>query len=115
MIVEFRYDNTKKIGWKWIPIRVRHDKTTDYRSGGRNYGNAYHVAQSVWKSIHNPITEEIITSGENIPEELGDDDVYYNKSNRSLTRGLRDFHNLYVKKELILNMSCKGGALIDLA
>lgn len=115
MIVEFRYDMSKEHNWRWVPIRVRYDKTADYRSGGRNYGNAYHVAQSVWKSIHTPITKEIITSGEDIPEELGDDDVYYKKSGKTSTRALRDFHNLYVKKDLILKTSHNGGTLIDLA
>ena len=115
MIVEFRYDMTKEHNWRWVPIRVRYDKTADYRSGGRNYGNAYHVAQSVWKSIHTPITREIITSGENIPEELGDDDVYYKKSGKTSTRSLRDFHNLYVKRQLILKTTHNGATLIDLA
>ena len=32
-IVEFRYDNSKDNGFKWIPIRVRHDKTAEFRSG----------------------------------------------------------------------------------
>lgn len=114
-IVEFRYDTTRKVGWRWIPIRVRYDKTTEYRSGGRNYGNAYHVAQSVWESIHNPITREIISSGENIPSELGDDDVYYKKTGKTSTRALRDFHNLYVKRQLIMNLCHAGGTLIDLA
>ena len=114
-IVEFRYDMDRKERWRWVPIRVRYDKTAEYRSGGRNYGNAYHVAQSVWESIHTPITQDMITTGENIPNELGDDDVYYKKSGKTLTRALRDFHNLYVKRQLILNLSHKGGKLIDLA
>ena len=114
-IVEFRYDLDRKKDWRWIPIRVRYDKTAAFRRGERNYGNAYHVAQSIWKSIHNPITEEMITTGENIPEELGDDDVYYNKASRTSTRGLRDFHNLFVKRRLILTFAHHGGTLIDLA
>ena len=67
-IVECRYDPTRPKFWQWVPIRVRLDKTADYRSGGRNYGNAYHVAQSVWNSIHNPVTEEMLTTGEGIPD-----------------------------------------------
>ena len=114
-IVEFRYDHSRKKDWQWVPIRVRYDKTAAFRRGERNYGNAYHVAQSIWKSIHNPITREIITTGENIPEELGDDDVYYKKTGRTSTRGLRDFHNLFVKRKIICTMSHKGGTLIDLA
>ena len=104
-IVEFRYDRTKKDHWRWIPIRVRYDKTAAYRRNEKQYGNAYHVAQSIWKSIHNPITAEMISTGENIPEELGDDDVYYKKTSRTSTRGLRDFHNLFVKRKLICGIA----------
>jgi hypothetical protein len=115
-IVEFRYDQTRDKFWQWIPIKVRQDKTADYRSGGRNYGNAYHVAQSVWNSIHNPVTEEMLTTGENIPDLIADDDVYYNKKEtETTTRSLRDFHNLYVKRALILGASKFKGTLIDMS
>ena len=115
-IVEFRYDQTRDKFWQWIPIRVRQDKTADYRSGGRNYGNAYHVAQSVWNSIHNPVTEEMLRTGENIPDLIADDDVYYNKKETdTTTRSLRDFHNLYVKRALILGASKFKGTLIDMS
>lgn len=113
-IVEFKYIKTNKDGWQWIPIRVRYDKTADYRAGLKNFGNAYHVAQSVWSSIHNPITEEMLMTGQNIPP-IEDNDVYYNKSGRSQTRAMRDFHNLYVKRQLIFNMSSPGNKLYDLA
>jgi hypothetical protein len=36
MIVEFKYvtdDESKSGFWRWIPIRVRHDKTSELRSG----------------------------------------------------------------------------------
>ena len=116
MIVEFRYDVTREEGWRWIPLRVRYDKTADFRSGGKNFGNAYHVANSNWHTIHNPISVEMLTTGEDIPDELGDDDVYYNRvTNTTSTRSLRDFHNLYVKKKLINSVSIRGNTLIDLA
>lgn len=116
MIVEFRYELNREHGWRWVPLRVRHDKTAEYLAKGRNYGNAYHVANSNWKSIHNPITERMITTGKNIPDEIVDDDVYYNRvSNDNSTRGLRDFHNLYVKKLLITKTSKRGGTIIDMA
>ena len=114
-IVEFKYDPTKPKFWQWTPIRVRVDKTADYRSGGRNYGNAYHVAQSVWNSIHNPITHEMITTGEGIPDAIADDDVYYNRKTKgTITRALRNFHNLFVKRILILAAAKRGGTLIDM-
>ena len=116
MIVEFRYDISKDKEWRWIPLRVRYDKTADFRSGNKNYGNAYHVANSNWHSIHNPITKKMISTGKTIENELGDDDVYYNKiEGVSITRPLRDFHNLYVKNLLVNSISKKGDILIDYA
>jgi mRNA (guanine-N7-)-methyltransferase len=115
-IVEFKYDPNKPKFWQWTPIRVRLDKTADYRSGGRNYGNAYHVAQSVWNSMHNPVTHEMITTGEGIPDAIADDDVYYNRKTKgTITRALRNFHNLFVKRILILAAAKRGGTLIDMS
>ena len=115
-IVEFSYDASRLKHWRWIPERVRYDKTSEYKRGVKNYGNAYHVANNNWYSIHNPITEEMIKMGENIPDELADDDIYYNRSSGdSKTRAMRDFHNLYVKKMLITKTASKGNTLIDYA
>jgi hypothetical protein len=115
-IVEFKYDMTRDRKWRWIPIHVRNDKTTELRQGvSLNFGNAYHVAESNWKSIHNPITQEMITSGMNIPELEGDEDVYYNRMVASNnTMRLRNFHN-FIKYMLIKSVSKKGETLIDYA
>jgi hypothetical protein len=104
--------------FRWVPLRVRTDKTAEYRSGQKNYGNAYHVANSNWHTIHNPITKKMLTTGKDIPDELADDDVYYNRitaSRDTTTRGLRDFHNLFVKRALIGGASKRGNKLIDFA
>ena len=114
-IVEFRYDITRPEKWRWVPLRVRYDKTSEYRRGLKNYGNAYHVAQSVWSSIHNPVTEEMISTGKNIPTLLANEDIYYNKKSHTYTKALRNFHNLFVKKMLIESVSKPGNTLIDLA
>ena len=115
-IVEFRYNVDKDVGWRWEPLRVRYDKTNELRNGGKNYGNAYHVANNNWHSIHNPVTKEMITTGSNIPTFTPDDEVYYNRvSNTTVTRSLRDFHNLYVKKKLIVSISKPEDILIDYA
>jgi hypothetical protein len=115
-IVEFSYDNSRPKHWRWIAQRVRYDKTAEYKRGIKNYGNAYHVANNNWYSIHNPITQEMITTGQNIPDELADDDVYYNRSTGdNKTRPMRDFHNLFVKKMLITKTAAKGNTLIDYA
>ena len=112
-IVEFRYDPSRDKYYQWIPIRVRYDKTADFRNGGKNYGNAFHVADSVWESINNPVTQEMITSGNDIPD-VSDSEVYYKKiTDRQDVRGLRDFHNRYVKRKLIVNVSSRGDTLMD--
>lgn len=116
MIVEFKYVDTNQSGWNWVPIRVRYDKTAELRAGLKNYGNAYHVANSNWHSIHNPITEEMISTGNKIPEFESSDDVYYNRSGeKTSTQSLRDFHNMFVKKNLIMSVSKRGDTLIDYA
>lgn len=115
-IVEFRYDPAKDGAWRWVPLRVRHDKTAELRAGGRNYGNNERVANSNWRSLHNPVTVNMLETGAGIPDELADDDVYYNRRGRSnATRALRDFHNKYVKHTLIVGAVKPGGTIIDLA
>ena len=120
MIVEFRYDTSKPNNWCWIPLRIRWDKTAELRSGFRNYGNGYHVANDNWYSIHHPITPNMISTGDNIPENIGGEEKYYdrgdgNKKVKGNTVHLRDFHNKYVKKMLITKVSTPGNTLIDLA
>ena len=119
VIVEFSYDADsllKENVWRWIPLRVRHDKTGDLRNGAKEYGNSYRTANSNWESIHNPIKRDMLMSGENIPEEVIDDDVYYNSTTAvTTTQSLRDFHNLFVKKMLIHSIGKQGDTLIDLA
>ena len=101
MIVEFRYEMNNKEQWRWVPRNVRYDKTQDFRNGGRNYGNAWHVANSNWNTIHNPITDEMIRTG-NIPDNSSINDEYYNQQkNETNSKGLRHFHNRYIKNKLI--------------
>jgi len=116
MIVEFKYVEENEEGWRWVPIRVRYDKTAQLRSKKNNFGNAYKVANNNWYSIHHPITHEMITTGKNIPETTTDEDPYYIKTNvETSTRALRDFHNLYVKKNLIQGVANRSDTLIDFA
>jgi hypothetical protein len=120
MIIECRYVKENEQFWRWVPLRVRYDKTADYRSSPKstNFGNDYRTANNNWRSLHNPITEKMIRTGQDIPVDAGDDDVYYNRVSGSIgdnTKALRDFHNLFVKKLLITNVAKKGDTLIDLA
>jgi len=113
-IVEFRRDLSAEPGFQWKPIRVRHDKTGELRSGIKNYGNAYHVAESVWNSIYNPVTEEMLRTGENIPQP-GGDAYYVGGKGRRMFRAMRDFHNQVVKRRLIMSVSRPNATLVDLA
>jgi hypothetical protein len=112
-IVELKYVMGNKEKFKWVPIRVRYDKLQELRAGQKNYGNAYHVAESVWKSIHNPITKEILSGTTEIPSITST--IYYNSTDKKICRAMRDFHNLYIKKQLIKGVSSDGYSLIDMA
>lgn len=120
-IVEFKFDKNKydesgKTSWCWVPLRVRYDKTEQYQKNKSTFGNSYKTANSNWYSIHNPITREMITTGENIVVKQNDGDVYYKGILKSTqTKGLRNFHNLFVKKLLITSVSKRGDKLIDYA
>lgn len=116
MVVEFRYDMSKAGMWKWIPMRVRYDKTAEFRARTGVGANDYKTANSNWRSIHNPVTERMIATGEGIPGLEVSDDVYYNSVvTDKMTQRMRDFHNLYVKKALIQGVSKKDNILIDFA
>jgi hypothetical protein len=124
MIVEFSYDRTRAAGYRWIPLRVRYDKTAELRDPDpriRNYGNDWTTCDSIWKTLHRPITVNMITTGRGILDmervTIGGEEgetVYYSrdlgqKRYESATKGLRDFHNLYVKKKLILGACLLAG------
>lgn len=118
-IVEFSYDiDSPKDGWRWEPLRVRHDKTAKLRRGEKEYGNSYKVCNENWKSIHpsGRITEDMLMSGLDIPDISVSEDKYYNTpAGKMKTEAMKNFHNLYVKKLLISGASKQGDTLIDFA
>ena len=124
-IVEMSYNQTAAPGWRWIPQRIRWDKTEAYRRGvvGGSL-NAEKVADSVWASIHDPITEEMIAGGvevpaasSEVPAVVGVEKSYVNKvdqKNEFKVKSLRIFHN-YIKGTLLLGKTLQaGGALLDM-
>jgi hypothetical protein len=86
--------------------------------------NADWVANSIWSSIHNPVTEHMIRTGD--LEEAAEEAAtavkaaaYYQRKvpARDLhrIRGLREFHNRYIKEEILLGHALKPGvALYDM-
>ena len=113
-IVEFSYNVDNK-DFPWTPIRVRHDKTIKYRQYENNFGNHINVVEDVWKSIINPVTEEIITTGI-IPV----NDVKYTSNVKTARLPYQNFHTVYIKNELLKMVSLSpvdedrgAGYLID--
>lgn len=72
VVAEFAYDPRAPdpcLGW--IPLRMRHDKTQKvYESrtaaAAAAAANNFHVAQDVWDSIHDPITEGMLKTGKGL-------------------------------------------------
>jgi len=135
-IVEFAWNHGK-----WVPLRVRYDKTSEYVAGKSQFGNSFRVANDNWYSIFHPVTESIITGnfknrsneggGDGDGDGDGDDndvdnaannnDVYYNKQYKNGNQYnsfmvLRKFHN---EVKMALYNSVKrftgGDIIIDFA
>lgn len=132
-IIEMRYEPKNEGGWRWIPIRVRHDKTERLQRGiiARTL-NSEKVANSVWNSIHNPVTISMIRNGSEEPTEEEMKDIvkvreseiakkYYERKASEedimLVRGMLDFHNKYIKNDIIYKKLLKGGGknVLDVA
>lgn len=125
MIVEFRYDISEDEFLRWIPYRIRYDKTELYRITNdiSNTANYLDTAQRVFNTIKNPILEENINGTTEITidivnKENDDNDVYYmREKNRddSLTRPLLDFHNYWVKNEFLYSRFAGNNSLFEIA
>jgi len=123
-IVEMVYKPEAPAGWRWVPLRVRWDKTEDFTRGiiGGTL-NSDKVANDVWLSIHDPVTEYMIRNGsiteevmEGAPAPLTTNLAYYQRKapQRDLNkiRGLTEFHNRYIKDELLLSKVLTAGASV---
>lgn len=62
-IIEFIYDDDCDF-FKWKALRLRTDKTRKYKEGSPIYGNNELTANDIWKTIKNPITENMIMTGD---------------------------------------------------
>lgn len=127
MIVEMSYHPERAPGWRWEPVRIRHDKTERWLRGARSGTmNADWVANSIWSSLHNPVTEEAVRTGKSAeclaPAALVAPTSYYNR--RAPARDmlkvqcLRNFHNDYIKRNMLLRPvlgAKKDSALGDFA
>ena len=133
-IVEISYDASRPVGWRWVPKLVRKDKTERLMKGelGRTL-NSNDTAQSIWNSIHEPVTLSMVRSGAEQPnlsevtavsaverERAAITQKYADRtaSEKDMNRigPLRDFHNKYIKESILYNaiMRKPGLGLIDL-
>lgn len=130
-IVEFGYvrDPSRPISKRWVPLRVRDDKTRIFQRTEQlsKTANDLKVATSIWRSIHAPVTAGMLTGAEMVPasaapdtlEErlLGTDDVYYARDiprQHMLSVHMLNFHNQGIKRMLYTKPQRKD-ALLELA
>ena len=127
MIVEFSYDvdSVKDDMFRWMPYRIRYDKTELYRITKKISGTAndYTTAQNVWNTIQNPVTNEMITGVEEVTKEIvnksrSDNEVYYNRETsreQSLLKPLLGFHNYWVKNQFLYRRFTGTNSLFEIA
>ena len=123
MIVEMAYHPERAPGWRWEPTRVRHDKTERWlgqKKGGTM--NADWVANSIWTSIHNPVTESAIRTGTVVQCAAPDTIVAASLGGARRTPSrdalkvqcMRNFHD-HVKRNLMRRVLAPSATVCDLA
>lgn len=111
MIVECRYDINNDRGFRWLPVRVRSDKTAP---------NAANTAFTTWNLINNPITLKMITtdgmSDEDKTNEIGF--FYYKNTNATSStsekesKPIKQFNNFVKDNILERSLSHKNKARV---
>ena len=101
-IIEFSYNQEGDLRFCWVPLRKRDNLVP----------NSFATATNIWRSVFYPISVDMISTGDNIPN----DNLYYSSDDNksSNMKSVYRFHNL-VKKALIHSNCSKGNSLLDLA
>jgi ribA/ribD-fused uncharacterized protein len=115
-IVECSFDVDAR---RWSVLRTRYDKTYQYRVLREpQYGNDIATANSIWTSIHVPVSEIMIRSFvSNPPDYTYEDDMYYRddlKRSSRVFNDVYDFHNR-IKDDLFKTNIKKDDTLLELA
>ena len=114
-IIECSYDTEKK---RWIVMRTRYDKTYLLKvQKQKEYGNKVETAESIWSSIHIPVTEQMLLTGSDTPlEDMGED--YYRDDNDRKDRVFNQaytFHSFRVKGIIYDKALVEGNTLLEFA
>lgn len=128
-VVEFIFDTSKTDiddPFKWIPLKTRYDKTESVQKYKKKYGNNTHIADRIWKTIINPITEETIatladpTTYHKEIERLAKSTNNYNKQSfiyyqkkTANAAGMRAFNN-WIKSNLIITYCNNKHRILDI-
>ena len=102
MIVEFSYNESSEN--KWLPMRIRDNLTP----------NDFITATNVWRCIHNPITLDMISTG-NIDDKENDFNNYYSSKVKRKDKKclpMNDLHS-YIKKKLIVDNTLNDKNFLD--
>ena len=115
-IVECSFDTEAR---RWTIMRTRYDKTYQYQILREpQYGNDINVANSIWTSMHVPVTVEMLTHFvSDPPDDTYEDDMYYRDDLKRTSRvfnDVYDFHNR-VKDDLYKQNLRRGDTLMELA
>lgn len=128
-VVEFIFDTSKtdmEDAYKWIPLKTRYDKTESVQKYRKKYGNNAFIADRIWKTIVNPITEETIavlanpTTYKKEIERLSKSTHEYNKQSfvyyqkkTANAAGMRAFNN-WIKTNLIITYCRNKHNILDI-
>jgi hypothetical protein len=119
-VVEFYYNSDPAIEdkFRWVPIKIRNDKTESVIKFRKRYGNYIDVANKVWRSIIKPVLisdfEELAKGNNTYEKKMADmrskishelivstakENVYYQVKGY-LAKPMRQFHN-WIKSIII--------------
>ena len=115
-IIECAFDTNTR---QWTVMRTRYDKTYEYKVLRRpQYGNDVSVANSIWASMHIPVTTEMLKQHYSTPiDDTMEDDMYYRddvKRESRILSNVYSFHNR-IKESLYSRYVQKGDTLLELA
>lgn len=115
-IVECAYDTDTH---RWSVMRTRYDKTYQYRVLREpQYGNDMKVADSIWTSIHYPVSESMLTTTLlSNPIDDVTEDMYYSTEVKRPMRVFQDVYgfHLRIKDDMYKSYLHKNDTLLELA